>query len=78
MYKFALRFDWRDPEGDIWSNKLRYGMRTEFEMHKNVTDSYEIYQLVLSAKESMRRIDQMLANQHYEMTQKINQNINNP
>ena len=52
-------------------------MRTEFEMHKNVTDSYEIYQLVLSAKESMRRVDQMLANQHHEMTQKINHDLNN-
>jgi hypothetical protein len=67
LYKFSLRFDWKDPEGEVWSTKIRYGMRTEFEMNRDVTDSYEIYQLILGAKESMRRLDEMLVKQHFEL-----------
>ena len=46
-------------------------MRTEFELHKDVTDSYEIYQLVLNAKESMRKLDEMLVKQHFKMEKAI-------
>jgi hypothetical protein len=49
-------------------------MRTEFEMNKDVTDSYEIYQLVLSAKEGMRRLDEMLAKEHFKMQESITKN----
>jgi hypothetical protein len=70
-----LRFDWKDPEGDIWSNKLRSSMRIEFEMNKDVKDSYELYQLALSAKEGMRRLDQMLFEQANETQNKINNSI---
>ena len=39
-------------------------MRTEFELNRDVRDSFTLYTLVLNAKESMRRVDEMLLKQH--------------
>ena len=59
----------------MWRDTLRYSARKEFELNRGCCDSYEIYQLMINARDSMQQSKEMLVKQKIEFNLKVAQSL---